>query len=745
MTSFVPVGSAIDLENCEREPIHIPGTIQPHGVLLTAAGPDEPVLQVSANARDLLGRDPEAVLGTRLSDLVHPDDRDRLGEAMSVAAGDRSSTTVRIDGTIREVMVHRSGEVWIVEVDEAGDEAQAVNTLGEVRNAVTELAAASSIAEMLDGASRRFRQITGFDRVMVYRFDREWNGQVVAEDKRADLDSFRGLHYPAADIPPQARALYGVNWLRFIRDVDAMPAPLVPSEDPVSGGPLDLSLAALRSVSPIHCEYLRNMEVTASMSVSLIIGGELAGLVACHHYSGPYVPTARQRATAEFLARTLSLMLEGRQQDERTRRMRATQDVLGVLSQAVSRDHDVGAALEQVAPQLLSVMDAAGVAWTFEGRTRTSGSVPDEDGVTRVRQWGLSRPGDEVAVHTDRLGLVEPSLADLAGTASGVLMLRIAAGQDVIFFRPEAVQTIDWGGNPHLKALQVDAEGAARLSPRASFALWRETVRQRSAEWEEAEIESSVELGTRLMQLLYNQQRTATLVAETLQRSLLPDQLPAPAGWQVEARTRTDIGEVGGDWYDAVELPDGSVVVVVGDVAGHGLDAASTMGQLRNSLRAYVVEDDDPFAVVWRLNRLTDTLAPQAFATVLVARIEPASGEVQLASAGHPAPLLRRGDVVTPVAMEVMPPLGAGLFGDGAQAASVRLTLAPGETMFLVSDGLFERRDESIDDSLTSLAGLIARLCRTEDDLPAVIAELVQQGPGHDIEDDVTVLAVHRE
>ena len=254
---------------------------------------------------------------------------------------------------------------------------------------------------------------------------------------------------------------------------------------------------------------------------------------------------------------------------------------------------------------------------------------------------GGEHPSAEQVLQTDRLGLDVPELSDLADTASGVLALRIADGQDVLFLRPEAVQTVDWGGNPHLKVMQVDADGVSRLSPRGSFKLWRETVRRRSVGWEAAELEAAHGLSAHLVQLLYSRHRTVAMVAETLQRSLLPETLPAPPGWSFAADSRPASAGVGGDWYDAVRLPSGRFLLAVGDVAGHGLTAASAMAQLRNALRAYAVEEDDPAQVLVRLDRLAAALAPDDLATAVVATLDPATGDLQVACAGHPSPIVR--------------------------------------------------------------------------------------------------------
>jgi chemotaxis family two-component system sensor kinase Cph1 len=663
--SFLPAGTPVDLTNCEREPIHIPGSVQPHGALLTFHDASGGVQQASTNAALLLGRAGHDVLGLTLDDLFDADSVRALAGAM---AGGRVSTTgapLRVQALDApaevwlDALVHRSGDAWILEVEPQHDEVDVGNTLRDVRSAVAQLTATETLEELFETAVRLVREISRFDRVMFYRFDRDWNGEVVAEAQRGDLESFRGLHYPASDIPPQARALYTVNWLRFIRDVDAVNVPLVPQEDPGTQQPLDLSLAALRSVSPIHCEYLRNMGVSASMSVSLVIDGTLAGLIACHHYSGPYVPSAPVRATCEFLAQTLSLMLGGRERDERLQRTREIQTALdSVRLGALEAGTDLGALLARSAPELMGMVGASGMAWTLDGRTLTHGEVPPDADLQRLRSWGRSRSGTEGLVESDGVALTAPALEDLAPSASGLLMLLLAEQEDVLFLRREAVRTVDWGGNPHLKNLEVGPDGVSRLSPRGSFALWRDTVRLRSVEWTDAELEAAARLRTYLVQVLYERNRALAGVAETLQRSLLPESLPPVPGSARAADYRPASVAVGGDWYDALGLPTGEVLLVVGDVAGHGIEAAGAMAQMRNALRAYAMEESDPVALLTRLDRLVAALTPDSMATVLVALLDPPSGGVRLVSAGHPPPVLAGADgSASLVRVEPGPPL----------------------------------------------------------------------------------------
>ena len=302
-----PAYDPADLTTCDREPIHIPGAVQPHGVLL-AVDDDGVITTVSANSADLLGPEPDEVLGRSLGDV--------LGEEVAYLAAvtpstardqdlftarlpaDRPGLTGRLAGRRVDVRTHTNDGRLIVELEDLDPGAVAGMSLRAARRAIGRLATCVGVDDLAAQLAREIQGLLGFDRVMVYRFDEEWNGEVIAEERRPDLNPFLGLHYPATDIPAQARRLYTVNWTRLIPDIGYRPVPLVPVVEPGRGAPLDLSFSSLRSVSPIHIEYLGNMGVTASMSVSIVVEEKLWGLVACHHYSRPHRPSHDARSAS---------------------------------------------------------------------------------------------------------------------------------------------------------------------------------------------------------------------------------------------------------------------------------------------------------------------------------------------------------------------------------------------------------------------------------------------------------------
>jgi two-component system, chemotaxis family, sensor kinase Cph1 len=744
---LVPVGTPIDLDNCAREPIHIPGSIQPRGVLAVVREPDFEVRQVSANVADLLGRPVEAVLGRHLSALIGAEQAARVEQAASTFGNLRQRNplgcVIDVAGEPREfdAILHRgSGGVLLVEFEIAYGERpfSFPNTYQAVRGSVEELNRAVTLTELYDTAARAVRELTGFDRVMVYRYDEDYNGEVVAESKREDLNSFLGLHYPSSDIPAQARAMYEKSWLRLISDVDYTPVPLVPTIDPASGTPLDLTHATLRSVSPVHVEYLQNMGVHASMSISLLRYGRLWGLIACHHYAGPLLPPFGTRAAAEFLGSTLSLRLVDRFEDDQVHKRLIAYAVLAKLTAATLNDGEPLAEALLGAPDLLDLVPADGVVVDIQGDHQVRGSVPPPHVVVAVTEW--ARGADDEIASSDCLARELPALDLDPQLAAGALVINLPDGQHAVWFRREVLRSVDWGGDPHNKAIAVSEGDAIRLSPRKSFDRWRETVHQRSEAWTPSESESAEALRRHLVESLYRRTRGALRVAETLQRSLLPESIPTLESWQLSAHYEPAAGDnVGGDWYDAFELRDGRLIVLIGDVAGHGITAAGTMAQLRNALRAQLFAGAAPAEALNQLNEFCVHMLPGAFATVIAARVDLGSGLVEAGCAGHVIPYLTNTvansvskSVFAPI--ELSPPIGIR----GVTYAPSEFTVAPGHGLVMYSDGLVERRGEVIDEGLDRLAETLG--CADDASASRIWTAMVSGN----IDDDVTVVALWR-
>lgn len=737
-----PAYPAVDLVTCESEPIHVPGAIQPHGFLL-ALDDDLRIVTASRNSDRLIGLDAQDLLGTPVSAALGTAAANavtavlRSGELSTPVPAVLRPGSGKLSDTEVDLIVHRSGQRVVVEAEpvETSDSSPAVS-YRTARTAMARLTDTTTTAGLCQQLAAEIRQITGFDRVMVYRFDEEWNGEVVAEEKRDDLNPFLGLHYPATDIPAQARRLYTVNWTRLIADIAYEPVPLEPVLDPDTRAPLDLSHSVLRSVSPIHVEYLSNMGVSASMSVSMIKDGELWGLVACHHYSGPLRVPYDARSAAEFLGQTASHLIDDRERADSHAEERAATSTLAFMTAALAADPRPVYDTLYSDRKLLELVDAQGAALWADGRLLTLGDVPPGPVLHAIARAVGSDDGSATA--SSQLGALSPELSEWAEVAAGALHIGNGPERWMMWLRPEVEKTVEWGGDPNNKALAAAEGPQVRLSPRKSFEKWRQVVRGQSLPWRAWQLDVVERLRKQLAGELLRRTHEHTAIAESLQRTIVLDEAPSFDGLDVLARYRPAKGsQLGGDWWDAFTLPDGRVVLAVGDVAGHGVSAATAMAQIRTGLRAYMVDGNSPAECVDRLDVLARTLLDGQTATVVVLAIDPRTGRVELANAGHPPPIVLRHDDSS----ELLPPAGRPLLGIAfGSARTDELVLAPGDVLLMYTDGLVERHGIEIDESIDRLRTSAHQTARTRS-LDAWIEDLLTAVPGT-LDDDLTVVAV---
>jgi two-component system, chemotaxis family, sensor kinase Cph1 len=385
-------GSALpDLSSCEREPLYLLGTVEPNGAMLVVSEPALDVVQVSSNTLSLLGIAPEALLGMCLADLFSSIDAHRLISGSS-RDGKRSwvgGLRVGICGDDFDALVHRNQGLLIIEL-EPGSPDLSRSGLPDISTSLTDVMAdldgSLPLTDLCQRVASSVRRITGFDRVMVYRFLDDDSGSVIAEDRREDLIPFLGLRYPASDIPAQARRLYLINTLRLKADVEAHSAILIPSLNPITGAPLDMTFCILRAMSPIHVEYLRNMCVAASLSISIVKEGRLWGLIACHHTRARVLPH-QTRMTCEVLARVFSSHIAAAEETDGHAQASALEDLRGCIEARLTADHDAGATLSGMAPRILSALGAQGCTLIIR-----ASSFHLERRPTTYR-WNLFSPG----------------------------------------------------------------------------------------------------------------------------------------------------------------------------------------------------------------------------------------------------------------------------------------------------------------------------------------------------------------
>lgn len=478
----------VDLTNCDREPIHIPGSIQSHAIILVLEEPSLRVMQASANAPERLGLPLEEILKGSLHSLVGEADLAYLQEhvlSKKLEAAPHYLPPLRIvpSGLVFEALVHRYQGVLILELELWPDQGSMVHeeVYVSLKHTLNQLQGTNSVVEFCQRASEHVRHFTGFDRIMVYRFADDASGHVIAESKREDLSSYLGLHYPASDIPKQARALFVKSQLRLNPDVRYQPVGLVPALRPDTGAPLDMSYCVSRSMSPIHAEYLQNMGVGASMSISIVIADELWGLFACHHYSPRYV-SHTTRMACEFLAHMLSLQVSNKENDEQHEYKLRLHQEHRVLADAMAMHAEFHPVLIQSPGQTFAGIEAGGSALLLNDTVYLRGDTPDEQDVHALALL-LAEKVEPAVWSTDHLGRHFPGWAGQASVASGVLAARLSrqAPAYLLWFRPEEKQTMNWAGDP-TKAVETGPHGD-RLTPRKSFELWEEEVRGKSRPW----------------------------------------------------------------------------------------------------------------------------------------------------------------------------------------------------------------------------------------------------------------------
>jgi light-regulated signal transduction histidine kinase (bacteriophytochrome) len=512
----------IDLTACDREPIHVVGSVQPHGFLLALDLPALRIVQASANA-------PAAAPVGATLDRAFPELAAVVRRYLDGGRWNDGATYLRTvtlgSGSARqayEVAAHRVDGLVVLELEETADLSgdSGLDALTpRLRAFVERLHAARSVEDLCQLLAEDIRHVTGFDRALVYRFDRDWHGTVLAEDGNGVLPSYLDLRFPASDIPAQARELYRRNRLRIIPDAGYDPVPIRPALTP-AGEPLDLSQSVLRSVSPVHIEYMRNMGTMASMSVSILVDDALWGLVSCHNRGPKRVPLQARNA-CDFLTQIFALQLSAKVRGEQAEQRLALGAVQARLLGYMAEEESFVDGLMNHPDDVLALVNASGAAVVTTDRCRLLGSTPSEREVRALYDWLSTRGDVDDVFATDSLAEGFPRAEAIADCASGVLAISVSKkyASYILWFRPEVVRTVKWGGNP-VKAAQPDpAGGPDRLHPRKSFETWKETVKGRSLPWSVPEVEAAKDLRASVLGIVLRRAEELAAMSEELQRS----------------------------------------------------------------------------------------------------------------------------------------------------------------------------------------------------------------------------------
>lgn len=528
MVSHLPIHEIHDLASLEAAPIHISSQIQPHGVLLVLEETTLKVLQASRNVKTVFGTDAENLLGRTLSEVLDPFQVERLQAGLQDESLDLINPTKiwarnRLKGDdylIFDGVFHRNADGFLVLELEPAIAQESIPFLSFyhlARASINQLQETSNLRDFGQIIVQEVRKVTGFDRVMLYKFDEDGHGAVIAEEKLDEMEPYLGLHYPESDIPKPARKLLSSNWIRTIPDAHASSVELVPAANPLTERSLDLTYSILRSASPCHIQYLHNMGVGASLTISLIKDQKLWGLIACHHQTPKYVAYELRKA-CEFLGRVIFSELSAREETEDyDYRMKLTY-VQAALVDWMSQEENFVDGLVKHDPSLLDLTNAQGAAVCLGGNFTLIGQTPTEEDLTFLLQW-LRNHTDEEVFYTDSLPRIYPDAERFKNVASGLLAIPISQRNYVLWFRPEVIQTVNWGGDPSQAFQTYQSAGATYLSPRQSFELWKETVRLTSLPWKQVEVKAALELKKAITNIILRQADELAQLAQDLERS----------------------------------------------------------------------------------------------------------------------------------------------------------------------------------------------------------------------------------
>ena len=511
----------VDLTNCDREPIHIPGKIQSHGFMLVVNSESFLITYISENLSGFLSSPVKSLLGLHVAEFEKLDEFGssnlQLAALLKLGGAQQSFETInpyplQINGKHYYLIISLSGAEYILEFEPISIEYDIQNQIGK---SVSAILSGKNVNALLQNTAREVRDIIHYDRVMIYKFLEDGHGEVVAEVKNDDLESFYGLHYPASDIPKQARELYKLNFTRIIADVNSLSSPILTLNEEK---PLDLTNSVLRAVSPIHIQYLKNMGVESSFSISLLSHGELWGLVACHNYSPKFIDY-KAREAAKLIGKIVSSALEYREEEEESSQQNNYQEALHALTLGLNKDGDMLNTLTAQEYTLNDIISSTGVAVLFEGQISTKGIVPGEEQLRALFKW-LKKTMDDTIYYTHSLPEVYHAAREYKAVGSGIVASIISRDMEemIVWFKPEQITTINWAGDPNKPAVKGE-DGLLNLSPRHSFETFAEMVENTSVKWRKAEIANVIKIREKIITAINKKAGEIRLLNERLKKA----------------------------------------------------------------------------------------------------------------------------------------------------------------------------------------------------------------------------------
>ncbi len=510
----------INLTNCDVEPIHIPGQIQSHGFLIVI-DQQFTIRFHSENLKQHLDGLPQALLGEHINSIKpiigknEPPDfmiqLISLGKANGFEQTNPFSTDIQ--GRPYYLIISYSDDYYLLEFEPAVSD-NVLDVQKAIGRSISEMLADKNLQNLLHNSAQQIKKVINYDRVMVYRFAEDGHGEVVAEARDENLESWLGLHYPASDIPQQARELYKKNLTRLIADVNTEPSRIVSTAEK----PLDLTNSQLRAVSPVHIQYLKNMKVDSSFSISLLYKGELWGLIACHNYTPRFIDY-KSRESAKLIGQILSSALEFRQDEENQHKTEAYKTAVDKLSKYMYKSGGIEEALLKNDTTILDITGASGAVLIFEKNVLPIGATPSPGQIEELVDW-ISKNVSEQLYYTDNFSGENPDALPYKEVASGIMLCTLSAelGEYIIWFKPEKIERITWAGNPD-KPVEIADNGLLQISPRKSFEAWSETVSGKSESWSNEEIKSVIRLKTEVVSAISQKASEIRILNEKLKQA----------------------------------------------------------------------------------------------------------------------------------------------------------------------------------------------------------------------------------
>ncbi|SDR70716.1 ATP-binding protein [Gramella sp. MAR_2010_147] len=494
----------VDLSSCEKEPIHIIGSTQSYGVVIACDKFTGRIIQIGENckeffnvpAEDLLGKELDVILGVELSRKI-------LSAVFEDHAFKVEETCINDKEFV--VIPHVNSTNFILDIEPISAKADNFDFQKGLSSLLNTLSVSQDAEELCRDAAKITKSIFGYDRVMIYKFDEEWNGQVIAEELNEEMESWLGLQYPASDIPKQARQLFLKNRVRIISDVNYSPVKIIPRLSPETNEPLDLTNSKLRGVSPIHIEYLQNMKVGASLTAALLSNGKLWGLLTCHHYQPKFI-NYYQRQTCEFLIQIFSNELSLKNSKSFISNIEKLDALTLELINQIHLEANINRGLRSSATKITDLLECGGAAIILNGKIKLVGKTPDKKDIKKLVRDFLAKKKESL-FHTKQLQQFYPMAENFKESGSGILSLRLGQSESdfLIWFRPEVIKTVEWGGNPENKATYNEEK--ERLTPRKSFEKWTEQLTGISHPWQDFEISGARKLGESVSYVILENQK----------------------------------------------------------------------------------------------------------------------------------------------------------------------------------------------------------------------------------------------